>query len=251
MSVSFALLTILFVLMIIIGGTRGVKSFFTLIFNFITMFILLVLIGAKFDPIKVTIIGCILITIVTLFFINSFNLKTLSSLISVTLVVIITMLLIYKLSYNARIQGFSNEEASEIGYLSTYVQLNFSKIVSCQILFSLLGAIIDVSISISSSMQELYKNDPLTEEHNLFKSGITIGKDIIGTMTNTLLFAYIGSFMTLSIYFSELHYSFSTIINSKIFCSEVFQSLCSGIGIILIIPVTAFVTSELLILKNK
>ncbi|PJI07447.1 MULTISPECIES: YibE/F family protein [Clostridium] len=251
MSVSFALLTILFVLMIIIGGTRGVKSFFTLIFNFITMFILLVLIGAKFDPIKVTIIGCILITIVTLFFINSFNLKTLSSLISVILVVIITMLLIYKLSYNARIQGFSKEEATEIGYLSTYVQLNFSKIVSCQILFGLLGAIIDVSISISSSMQEIYKNDHLAEKQNLFKSGITIGKDIIGTMTNTLLFAYIGSFMTLSIYFSELHYSFSTIMNSKIFCSEVFQSLCSGIGIILIIPVTAFVTSELLILKNN
>lgn len=251
MNVPFILLIILLALMIIIGGSRGIKSFFTLIFNFVTMFILLVLIGAKFDPIKVTIIGCILITIVTLFFINSFNLKTLSSLISVTFVVIITMLLIYKLSYNARIQGFSKEEADAIGYLSIYVQLNFSKIVSCQILFGLLGAIIDVSISISSSMQEIYKNDPLTEKQNLFKSGMSIGKDIIGTMTNTLLFAYIGSFMTLSIYFSELHYSFSTIINSKIFCGEVFQSLCSGIGIILIIPVTALVTSELLILKNN
>ncbi|AAK78865.1 putative membrane protein [Clostridium acetobutylicum] len=250
MNVPFLLLIILFILMIIVGGKRGVKSFFTLILNFVIMLILLILIGAKFDPLKVTIIGCIIITITTLFFINSFNLKTLSSLFSVVIVVALTLIITYNLSSKAQIQGFGKEQAESLGYLSTYVQLNFSKIVSCQILLGLLGAIIDVSISISSSLHELYLNNPSHTKYELFKSGINIGKDILGTMTNTLLFAYIGSFMTLSIYFSEVHYSFYDILNTKVFCSELFQSFSSGIGIILIIPITSFITSRLLFSKR-
>lgn len=251
MSVPFILILILLALMIIVGGQRGLKSFFTLFFNFIMMFILLVLIGAKFDPIKVTIVGCIIITFITLFFINGINVKTVAALFSVTLVVILTMLITYNIGSNANIQGFSKEQLETTAYLSVYVQLNFAKVLICEILFGLLGAIIDVSISISSSMYEIYKNTASITPSSIFKSGLEIGKDILGTMTNTLLFTYIGSFMTLIIYFNELHYSFSDIINAKIFCSEIFQSLCGGIGIILIIPITAFIASRLLFFKRS
>jgi uncharacterized membrane protein len=147
---------------------------------------------------------------------------------------------------NAQIQGFSNEQIDTVSFYSLYVQLNFSQIVICEILIGLLGAIIDVSISISSSMNEIYRNNLLITQYELFKSGMNIGKDILGTMTNTLFFAYISGFMTLMIYFNQLKYSLATIINAKVFCSEVFQSICCGIGIILIIPITAFITSKLL-----
>jgi len=116
---------------------------------------------------------------------------------------------------------------------------------------TLIGTIIDVSISISSSMNEIYKNNSFITQHELFKSGMNIGKDVLGTMTNTLFFAYISGFMTLLIYFSELKYSVATIFNAKVFCSEVFQSICCGIGIILIIPITAFITSKLMFLTRK
>ena len=161
------------------------------------------------------------------------------------------MFITYKMGTDAKIQGFSNEQAESIAFLSLYVQVNFSKIVICQILIGLLGAIIDVSISISSSMNEIYKNNPLITNGRLFKSGMNIGKDILGTMTNTLLFAYIGGFMTLIIYFNELHFRVADILNSKVFCSEVFQILCSGIGIILIIPITAFITLKVLNYKKS
>lgn len=251
MNVAFILIIILFTLMTIIGGTRGLKSFFTLFFNFIIMFILLILIGAKFDPIKITIVGSIIISIITLFFINGVNIKTVSSLLSVTIVVILTILLTYNISNRSNIQGFSKEQLETTAYLSVYVQLNFSKVLICEILFGLLGAIIDVSISISSSMYEIYRNDTYMTSLAIFKSGLNIGKDILGTMTNTLLFTYIGSFMTLIIYFTELHYSLSDILNAKVFCSEIFQSLCGGVGIILIIPITAFISTRLLFLKKN
>lgn len=251
MNVSIVLLIILFALMVIIGGKRGIKSFFTLIFNFSILFFMLILIAAKMDPIKITFVGCITITYVTLFYINGLNKKTISSLFSVTLVIFITMFITYDIGNNAKIQGFGVEQSETISSLSLYVQLNFSQIVICQVLIGLLGAIIDVSISISSFMYEMYKHDPSISKSSILKSGMNIGKDILGTMTNTLLFAYIGGFMTLIIYFNELHYSMSSIINAKVFCSEVFQILCGGIGIILIIPVTSLITANILYLKPK
>ena len=251
MNIILILLLILLILMTVIGGTRGVQSFFTLILNFFTLFFMIILIGAKIDPIKVTFIGAMIISFFSLFFINGFNKKTLASLISVVIVIVLVMLITYNMGINAQIQGFSNEQTDTVSFYSLYVQINFSKIVICEILIGLLGAIIDVSISISSSMNEIYKNDSLITKYELFKSGMNIGKDILGTMTNTLLFAYISGFMTLIIYLSELKYSIATIINEKAFCSEVFQVICCGIGIILIIPITAFITSKLLFLNSK
>lgn len=251
MSVTLILFIILFILMMIIGGGRGIKSFFTLFTNFFTLFFMLIIICNKVDPIKVTIVGAIIITYITLISANGLNQKTIASLLSVTLVVIITMILVYKMAYNAKIQGFGNEQMESISTLSLYVQLNFAQISICEILIGLLGAIIDVSISISSSMYEIYKSNVLKTKYELLKSGMNIGKDILGTMTNTLLFAYIGGFMTLIIYFKELHYSIGDILNAKVFCSEVFQIFSGGIGIILIIPVTTVVTFMILYFEKR
>jgi uncharacterized membrane protein len=249
MNVILVLAVILFILMIIIEGEKGVHTFFTLLLNFIILFAMIILIATKLDPIKVTIVGCIIISTISLVFINGINIKTISSLLSVTLVVLLTMLMTYKIGSYAKVQGFGKEQIETIIHLSTYVQIDFSKIVICQVLIGLLGAIIDVSISISSSIYEIFKSDKSITKQSIFKSGMNIGKDILGTMTNTLLFAYIGGFMTLIIYFNVLHYSFSDILNTKVFGAEIFQILCGGIGIILIIPITSLITSELLYFK--
>lgn len=250
MNIILILLIILFILMIFVGGKRGMQSFFTLILNFFTLYFMLILIAAKIDPIKTTFVGAIIISFFSLFFLNGFNRKTLSSLMSVIIVILLVMVCVYKTSINSNIQGFSSEQTDLVSFYNLYVQLNFSKIVICEVLIGLLGAIIDVSISISSSMNELYNANPQISTRKLFISGMNIGKDILGTMTNTLFFAYISSFMTLMIYFKQLHYSLSTIINSKVFCSEFFQSICCGIGIVLIVPLTAFISSNLVKYKK-
>lgn len=250
MSVIVVLLIILFLLMYAVGRDRGVRSFFTLCLNFLIFFIMVVLIANKLNPLIVTIVICIVISSITLFYINGLNKKTMSSLISVTIVVLFTTLITYKMGMGAKIQGFGKEQYDSISSLSLYIKLNFSTIVICEILIGLLGAVIDVSISISSSMNELYNTNSSITKKSLFDSGMNIGKDILGTMTNTLFFAYISGFMALIIYFSSLHYSIADILNNKVFCAEIFQILCSGVGIILIIPVTALITSQILI-SNK
>lgn len=251
MTVQFLLLIILFGLMTFIGGKRGARAFFSLLINFFILFIGIVFMVFNADPMIVTIICCILIGSMTLFYTSGFNDKTIASLISIVVVLMLTMILVYKLGYTAKLQGFGKEEAETIGSYSLYIHTDFMKLVFCTLLFGIVGAITDVSITISSSMNEIYlKNQNITRK-KLYESGLNIGRDIIGAMTNTLLFAYIGGFMTLIIWFDSLHYSIVEILNDKIFCSEIFQSLGGAIGIILIIPVTAFVTSMFLVNNRR
>ncbi len=250
MNVSVLLLIILFLLMATIGGKRGIKSFFTLVINFVILFIMLGLMAVGIDPIKVTILGCIFISCTTLFYINGLNKKTVASLVSVISAVLLTLAITYKVGIDAKIQGFSIEQSENVAFLSMDTRLNLSKVGICQIIFGLLGAIIDVSISISSSMNEIFRNNQSITKSALLKSGISVGKDILGTMTNTLLFAYVGGFLALIIWFNKLNYSIPDILNGKVFVSEVFQVLCGGIGIVLVIPISAFVMSILLFLGS-
>ncbi len=253
MNTIALLILILFILMYLVGDKRGIKSFFTLCFNFIIFFVMIEFISFNVQPILITVISCILISSVTLFYINGFNIKTMSALISVTIVVLLTILLTYKMGLYANIQGFGSEQLEEISgaALSLDVSLSFPKIVVCVLLIGLLGAIVDVSISISSSMNEIYKQNPAIAKKDLLTSGINIGKDILGTMTNTLLFAYVSGFLTLIIYYVEIKLTLSELLNKKVFVSDVFQILSSGIGIILIIPVTAFISVTLMYYYKK
>ena len=249
MSVPYVLLFILLFLMAMIGENRGVSSFFILILNFCIFFIFLKVIAAGYDPIKVTVFACIIISLVTLFFINGINKKTVSSFISVIIVVLATILLTYNVTTGAKLHGFSNENPGSAAHLSYYVHINFSKLLIGEVLIGLLGAIIDVSISISSSMNEIFRNNILITKSNLLKSGINIGRDILGTMSNTLLFAFLSGFLTLLMWLKMVSYPINDIINSKMIGAEVFQILCSGIGIILIIPTTAIITTMTLFFK--
>ncbi|MEG0268058.1 MAG: YibE/F family protein, partial [Carnobacterium sp.] len=109
-----------------------------------------------------------------------------------------------------------------------------------------IGAITDTAISISSAMNELYTRNPLLNRNNLFKSGMTVGRDILGTTTNTLFFAFIGGYLALVLWFKDLAYTLGEVINSKIFSSELISIFCIGLGAILIIPITAWLAAYLL-----
>ena len=98
-------------------------------------------------------------------------------------------------------------------------------------------------------MNEVYVNNPLMKRSELFRSGITIGKDILGTTANTLLFSFIGGYLSLLLYFRDLDYSVGEAINSKVFSSEILATLIIGFGSTLIIPITGWLTTRLLTKK--
>lgn len=141
------------------------------------------------------------------------------------------------------IQGFGEEETEELSMFSLYLGVDFVKIGAAMIIMSTIGAIIDVAISIASPMRELYNHNQQVSRKDLFSFGISIGRDILGTNTNTLFFAFFGGYLAMLIWFKDLSYSLGDIVNSKIFSSEMINILCAGIGVALIIPITSWITA--------
>ena len=246
------LIIILFLLMLYIDKKRGIKLFLSLLFNFLILMILFYFISIGLNPIVCSLVGCLAMSYIILFFVNGENLKTKTSFKSIIIVLILLALLIYIMTKVSRIAGFGYESLEEINMYSYDVKIDFTNIAISLVLISLIGATVDASIAISSALFEVYENNKNLSKKELFISGMNIGKDILCTSVNTLLFAFLADFMTLIIWYYKGHYSFLDIINSKTFVSEFIRIMFSIIGCLFVIPITSFMTTkEITNLKEK
>ncbi len=251
MNALVVLGAILFILMAVIGRGKGVRSFLAIFFNFSVIFIAIIFMNdPKANPIIITLIACIFISVINLFYINEVNKKTKTAFISTVISTIILLLFIFIIADRARIQGFGEEEIQELGAFSLHIGVDFVKIAVSVIIMSTIGAITDAAMAISSPMREIHYHNQDISRQDLFKSGLSIGKDILGTSTNTLFFAFFGSYLALLIWFKDLSYSTGEIINSKIFSAEMITILCAGIGVTLVIPITSWITAYFLVAKK-
>ena len=248
---NIILIILLFLLMIYIDIKRGIKLFLSILFNFIILMIIFYLIALGLNPIICSLIGCFIISYIILYYVNERNIKTESSLKSVIIVLIILSFLIFFVTKISRMAGFGYESYEEINMFSYDVKIDFTNIAISMILISLIGATVDSSIAISSALYEVYDNNKNLSKKDLFLSGMNIGKDILCTTNNTLMFAFLGEFMTLLIWFYKGDYSFLEIVNAKTFVSEMIKILFSALGCIIVIPITAYITTETLKKDNK
>ena len=248
---NIILIILLFLLMIYIDIKRGIKLFLSILFNFIILMIIFYLIAVGLNPIICSLIGCFIISYIILYYVNERNIKTESSLKSVIIVLIILSFLIFFVTKISRIAGFGYESYEEINMFSYDVKIDFTNIAISMILISLIGATVDSSIAISSALYEVYDNNKNLSKKDLFLSGMNIGKDILCTTNNTLMFAFLGEFMTLLIWFYKGDYSFLEIVNAKTFVSEIIKILFSAVGCIIVIPITAYITTESLKKDNN
>ena len=248
---NIILIILLFLLMIYIDIKRGIKLFLSILFNFIILMIIFYLIAIGLNPIICSLIGCFIISYIILYYVNERNVKTESSLKSVIIVLIILSFLIFFVTKISRIAGFGYESYEEINMFSYDVKIDFTNIAISMILISLIGATVDSSIAISSALYEVYDNNKNLSKKDLFLSGMNIGKDILCTTNNTLMFAFLGEFMTLLIWFYKGDYSFLEIVNAKTFVSEMIKILFSAVGCIIVIPITAYITTETLKKDDK
>ena len=118
------------------------------------------------------------------------------------------------------------------------------------IVIAALGAVNDVAMSISSAMNELVAVNPALTRRQLLRSGMNIGRDMVGTMTNTLILALVGSSLVLMIYLSSLEPSFSQLMSGTFFSVEMVQAIASSVGVILAVPLSALI-GAFLFAKHK
>ncbi|WP_453993581.1 YibE/F family protein [Bacillus nitroreducens] len=252
MNALVLLAVILFILMALIGGKKGIRSFFALFFNFGVLLMTVIFMNdPNLNPIYLTLIACIAISGINLFYINEVNSKTKTAFLSTIITTIILLVFILMITKKSMIQGFGEEEIEELSMFSLYVGVDFVKIAVSVIIMSTIGAITDAAIAISSPMREIYFHHPNISRKELFLSGLSIGRDILGTSTNTLFFAFFGSYLALLIWFKDLSYSLGEIVNSKIFGAEMITILIAGISVTLVIPITAWITAYFFVKKSK
>ena len=245
---NWILLIILFILLLLVGKKRGIKTFITFIICFTLIGLYIILMRFGFNAIILAFIICILASIISLFFLNRLSPKTLAAFFGVLIVQVITFILIAIISVRANIGPFAEESLETIAGYNLNINYNMMDVVIGVYLVSIVGTVIDTSISIASAMNEVKENNPKIKEKELYKSGMNVGGDILSTTINTLFFALVSVFIGFFMWHRGM--SFEQVINYKLFVYEVVELLIAFIGSVIIIPVTSYISSRMLINKN-
>ena len=233
------LFLVLLILLIAVGGGRGLRTALTLVINFTLFIALASMVLSGNDPVLSAVAVSVLVCIVTLLLNTGLNAKSLTSFMSVTVTVVLMWFMIELFGRGARIEGFSFQKLPDIAGYSWIININMGDLAVACILVGLIGAIVDTSIAIVSAQFEVAVNNPDIGFAELIKSGIRVGRDLLGTTCNTLFFAYLGGYMTLLIWFCFYKYGFAQIINSAVFAEEFIRIVAGALGCVIIMPVTS------------
>lgn len=243
------LLGIFFIGLIILGGLNGVKTIVSLSATCLGIFMVFIpSIMAGANIYLSTIIVSAFIIFVTLPIVIGINKKCLASIMGCLGGVLISGIVTVIMTNFLNLSGMVNEESVYITYINS--DINLKAIVFASILIGSLGATMDIAISIASSIKEIANEVKDVSRKKLILSGLNIGKDIMGTMTNTLILAYIGSSLSMAILLIAYNTSIYEALNKERMVVEILQSLTGSLGMLLTIPITAVVSSALYIKKK-
>ena len=246
-----ACVAVLFAAIFCIGGGKGVRAVCGLMYSlFVIVGFLLPAVFSGWSPIWTGILTAVLSTAVTLLLLNGQSKKTLAAILATTIGMIFALVFFKIMSALVHIDGFSSAEAEGLILINEETGLQIKDVLFAGVLISSLGAIMDVGMSIVSALCEVYLHNPTLNKREIFHSGIEIGKDMIGTMTNTLILAFAGSaFITLLVFISY-QVQFNQLINSNYLCIEIAQGICGTFGIVLTIPAASAIMAGLLTRKH-
>lgn len=240
------------VLILLIGKTKGLKSIISLGLTIgSVVYILLPMILRGVDPIPVSIVISIGVTIITIFLVGGVNSKGVSAILGTISGVIIAGIVSYIVGRQISLTGLSAEEATMLIYIPQAIEFNFRNLLFSGIILGSLGAVMDVGMSISSSIEEIYRANNKLSVRELFESGMNVGRDIMGTMINTLILAYTGTSIPMLLVFMAYETSMTKIANLDIIATEIVRSISGSIGLILTIPITAIISSLLIKRRSR
>lgn len=238
------------VVIIVIGGKKGLKALISLIITILAVFywILPRLIRGD-NPLVVTTIVSIVITLVALFIISGINKKAVVAIAGTTGGIIISAAFAIIFGSVMGLSGI-NEEAGTLSQQMVYgngtqevVTYDFKGLLYAGIIIGALGACMDVSMSIASALHELKEESSDISVKRMMKAGMNIGKDMMGTMTNTLILAYMGGSMVLVMLLMVTGDNFRHIINSEMLLEEILRAIAGSFGLVTTIPFTTLVGS--------
>lgn len=243
---------IFFVLLAVLGGKKGIGALLGLLFTLACVWFILIpalIIGL---PIIAVTVGIIIITSVcALILLNGISEKTWCAILGCVIGVITAGAIAALVGHITPINGFNMSEAENLILYGADKGLKISGLLVCGVLISALGAVMDVALGIASSVNELSLQNHKAKAKELFRSGMNIGKDAMGTMANTLILAFAGSSLNMLILVQTYDIPFRQLINTDYICIEIIQSISGAMGILLTVPIVAFISARLMTREKK
>lgn len=243
---------IFILLTIIIARYKGVKAILSLVIVVGIIYkIFLPMISEGYSPILISTLCALLCSTITIFLTTGFSKKGLVAILGAVAGVIIAGIVSMYFSYKMAMTGFVSVEA--LNYSALLQRIKIREIVSAGVILGSMGAVMDVAMSISSALTELRKRNTDISKKDIFESGMRIGEDIIGTMVNTLILAYIGSGLlsTLFIYLQKEQFPLIRILNFESVAADIIRAFAGSIGILVAVPITSYLCCIIFTKKNS
>lgn len=243
-------IVIMFVLFLVsvifIGGRKGVKAILGLLYTILLIYFVMIRGIFKGDNAIINSIITTILVIVGTFIIigDGINKKILTAALGTVGGVLSAGIMALIFNNLAKLTG-AGEDAIQLSINMTSTTFNFREVLFAGILVSALGACMDVGMSIASSLDEIKMKNPDITWRELLKSGMNIGRDVIGTMTNTLILAYVGGSLTLILLFMACDMNMYEILNKETIAEQIISAIAGSMGVVYTVPITSLIYSVL------
>ena len=242
-----AFILVFALVMILVGGWKGVKALLGLLFTLACVwFLLLPMMLRGISPVPATVAIIALTSAASLLLLDGPTLKTLCATLGCVGGVAVAGISAAIVGVLTPLNGFNTDNAESLVLQASDGGLQISGLLVCSILISSMGAVMDVAMSIASALHELRTHNPELSPLSLFRSGMNSGRDAMGTMANTLILAFAGASLNMLVLFQVYGYPMIQIINSDTMAIELIQSVAGSVGIILTVPMVALLSAKLL-----
>ena len=228
------------------GHIKGLNTLISLAFTCLAVFMVFVpSVLAGYNVYVMTCLTCIYVIIMTLLITNGATEKAFTTILGCTFGVAVAAILELIFQHALRLTGIIDEHSIYLGYLDSGVVIDLKSLIFGMIVIGAMGAVMDVAMDISSALHELHYRAPDLSFRELYTSGITIGRDVMGTMANTLVLAYIGSSLCSILLLITYSSSLRELLNRENIIVELLQALIGSSAILLTMPLTSAVCSFL------
>ena len=233
---------IFILLVVIVGGRQGIRSCIALLFTLAMVFCyLLPNLFAGENATAVTIFTVSLSCAVTCFCVGGISKKTTLNIISAVLGGVSSGLLYEIFSGILKVSGCNMDEAETLALIAQTTGLSLEGVLFAAVTVASLGAVMDVAVSLCASLSEISNLNPRIGRKELFQSGMTIGKDMIGTMTNTLILAFAGGTLSTLLVFMAYGVQFHQLLSSNLLALEIAKGLAGSAAVVMTVPISAVI----------
>ena len=240
------LVLVFFAVLVALGGKQGLKAFIGLAYTVVAIvFVLLPLVLKGFAPIPLTIAIVFVTSAVCFLLIGGIQKKTIAAALGSLAGVLIAAFLGEIAAAFGGVTTFQMDEAEALLLVKSTNAIQLRGLFICGILIAAMGAVMDIAMSIASAIGEVHEANSKLGFKELFKAGMNIGRDAMGTMANTLVLAYVGGALNMMVLIYSYGVSFTQLVNTDFVAIEMIRAIAGSIGIIGTVPCVAAVAGYL------